>query len=107
MTVSALAAVWLHFIVNLLLQTADGFLSYWILSAGIPEANPFVRSAVTQWGTLWGLVYWKGLACVLLLLIFALRHGRRGLIIKAFTLTAAVYAYSIAALCVLFLHMTL
>jgi hypothetical protein len=105
MPASLFATVWLHFIINLLLQTLDGFLSYRILSAGVPEANPLVSSAITQWGTLWGLIYWKALACVLLSLMFALRHRRRTLVIKAFTLTAAVYAYSNAGLALLFLQM--
>jgi hypothetical protein len=99
------AAVWLHFVINLLLQTIDGFLSYRILSAGIPEANPLVSSAIAQWGTLWGLVYWKAFACVLLSLMFVLRHGRRNFIVKAFTLTAAVYAYSNAGLALLLIRM--
>lgn len=105
MPASLLAAVWLHFLLNLLLQTADGLLSYRILSAGIPEANPLVKSAVMEWGPMWGLVYWKVLACALLSLLFALRHRRRALVIKAFTLTAAIYTYSTAGLALLFFQM--
>jgi len=55
----------------------------------------------------WGLFYSKTFACVLLLVIFALRNRRRSLTIKAFTVTAAVYSYvSIASLTILLLHFT-
>jgi hypothetical protein len=97
--------IWFHFILNLLLQALDGLLTYHVLSLGVPEANPLVSSAIMQWGAVWGLLYWKTFACVLLLLIFALRHRRQALIIKALTITEAVYAsVSIAGLCVLFLE---
>ena len=97
--------VWFHFILNLFLQALDGLLTYHVLSLGIPEANPLVNSAIMQWGAVWGLLYWKTFACVLLALIFALRHRRQALIIKALTITEAVYAYvSIAGLCLLFLE---
>ncbi len=93
MPASVLPAVGFQFILNLLLQALDGFLSYRILSIGVPEANPFVRSALAQWGTLWGLVYWKIFACVLLILLFALRERQRAFIGKALAVTAAIYAY--------------
>jgi Domain of unknown function (DUF5658) len=105
MPASVLPAVWVHFIINLLLQALDGFLSYRILSTGVPEANPFVKSAIAQWGTVWGLLYWKIFACVLLALIFGLRERQRALIAKALALTAVVYAYvSVAGLCMLLLE---
>jgi hypothetical protein len=88
-----LAAVWSHFIFNILLQIFDGLLTYHVLADGVPEANPLVRSAIAQWGSPWGLLYWKIVACALLGFIFALRHRRRSLAIKALALTAAVYAY--------------
>jgi Domain of unknown function (DUF5658) len=97
--------VWFHLLLNLLLQVFDGLLTYHVVSAGVPEANPLVRSAMSEWGVVWGLVYWKILACALLLFIFALRHRRRALTIKAFTVTAAVYGYvSVASLSVLLLQ---
>jgi hypothetical protein len=97
--------VWFHFLLNLLLQVSDGLLSYHALSEGVPEANPLVNSAISEWGIFWGLLYWKTLACVLLLLIFALRHRRRALTIKALTLTAVAYGYVfIASLSVLLLQ---
>jgi hypothetical protein len=89
--------VWPHFLLNLVLQLFDGLLSYHALSAGVPEANPLVNSAISAWGIFWGLFYWKTLACVLLTVIFALRHKRRGLTIKALTLTAVVYLYVLLA----------
>ena len=99
--------VWFHFLLNLLLQVFDGLLTYHVVSAGVPEANPLVDNAISAWGVGWGLLYCKALACVLLILIFAFRHRRRALTIKALTLTAAVYAYvSIASLSVLLLHFT-
>jgi hypothetical protein len=102
---SPLPVVWFQFIVNLLLQAFDGFLTYQVLSLGVPELNPLVRNTIMQWGVVWGLLYWKIFACVLLLIIFALRHRERSLTIKAFALTAAVYAYvSIGGVCMLVLH---
>ena len=93
MTAPLIPPVWFAFLLNLLLQVFDGLLSYHVLSAGVPEANPLVGNAISAWGIIWGLLYWKTLACVLLLLIFMLRHKRRALTIKALTVTAAVYAY--------------
>jgi hypothetical protein len=104
MTAPLIPPVWFHFLLNLLLQLLDGLLSYHAVSGGVPEANPLVNSAISAWGIFWGLLYWKTLACVLLVLIFALRHRRRALTIKALTLTAAVYgSVFIASLSVLLL----
>jgi hypothetical protein len=97
-------AVWSHFMLNILLQIFDGVLTYHVLCDGVPEANPLVSSAIAQWGSLWGLLYWKIVACALLGFIFALRHRRRSLAIKALALTAAVYAYvSIAGVSIVLL----
>lgn len=82
---------WSHFVFNLLLQALDGILTYQVLSLGVPEANPFVATAIDLWGEAWGLFYWKFFACGLLVLIFTLRHKRRALTIRAFTLTSTVY----------------
>jgi Domain of unknown function (DUF5658) len=107
MTAPLIPPVWFHFLLNLSLQVCDGLLTYHVVSAGVPEANPLVRSAMSEWGVVWGLVYWKTLACTLLLFIFALRHRRRALTIKALTLTAAVYGYvAIASVSVLLLQFT-
>jgi hypothetical protein len=84
-------------IYNLFLQFFDGRLTYQVLSLGVPEANPFVNAAILEWGVVWGLLYWKTLACVLLLLMFALRHRRKALTIGALTLTASVYSVFSAA----------
>ena len=89
----------LTLIYNLFLQFFDGLLTYQALSRGVPEANPLVNAAIVEWGVIWGLLYWKTLACVLLLLIFALRHRRKALTIRALALTASVYSvFSAAAL---------
>src|SRR6266566_979510 len=71
MTAPLIPAVWFPFILNLLLQVFDGLLSYHVLSEGVPEANPLVSRAISEWGVVWGLFYSKTFACVLLLLIFA------------------------------------
>src|SRR4029077_1329429 len=105
MTAPLIPAVWFPFILNLLLQVFDGLLSYHVLSEGVPEANPFVSRAISEWGVAWGVFYSQTFACGVLFLIFALRNRRRSLTIKAFTVTAAVYSYvSIASLIILLLH---
>jgi hypothetical protein len=104
MTAPLIPPVWFHFLLNLLLQVFDGLLSYHALSEGVPEANPLVNSAISAWGIFWGLLCWKTLACILLALIFALRHQRHALAIKALALTEIVYVYVfIASLSVLLL----
>jgi len=96
-------AVWPYFVFNLLLQLFDGVFTYQVASIGIPEANPLVRQAMIEFGTGWGLFYWKFLACVLLTLIFALTYERQGLTIKAFKVTGAFYgSVSFVGLCAFF-----
>jgi hypothetical protein len=85
--------LWAHLIFNLLLQVFDGLLTYHVLSLGVPEANPLVSTAIVQWGAAWGLLCWKTFACILLVLIFALRHRRQALTMNAFTVTAMVYGW--------------
>jgi hypothetical protein len=98
-------SIWYTLILNVLLQVFDGVMTYGVLHLGVPEANPLVSTAIAQWGTAWGLIYWKTFACVLLVLIFALRHKRQALTIRALTLTAAVYGcFSIAGLVELLLQ---
>ena len=88
---SMFSSIWTQFKFNFLLQIFDGLFTYHVLSLGVPEANPFVRDAIFSWGEVWGLVYWKLLACALLGLIFALRHFEQSLTLKALTLTSTVY----------------
>ena len=83
--------VWSQFKLNLLLQIFDGLFTYHVLTLGVPEANPFVRETIATWGEVWGLVYWKVLACVLIGLIFTLRHLREDLTLGALTFTSVVY----------------
>ena len=98
----SLVPIWCDLLFNLALQIIDGFLTYHVVSRGVPEGNPLVRSAMEQWGILWGLVYWKSFACVLLFAIFAVRHRSRALITNALALTGAVYAYvAVGGLCML------
>ena len=80
-----------HLVLNLLLQILDGLITYQVLFIGIPEWNPIAMGAIEKWGVGWGLVYLKTFASVMLLLLFALRHGRRSLIVKLFTVTSAIY----------------
>jgi hypothetical protein len=84
-------SIWSQFKINLLLQIFDGLFTYHVLTLGVPELNPLVRDAISVWGEVWGLVYWKLLGCVLLGLIFVLRHFRESLTLKALTLTSTVY----------------
>lgn len=83
--------VWSQFKFNLLLQIFDGLFTYHVLTLGVPEANPLVGEAIATWGEIWGVVYWKSLACALLVLIFALRRFRENLTLKALTFTSLVY----------------
>jgi hypothetical protein len=80
---------------NLFLQFTDGFVSYQAFALGAAEANPVVAAAIVNWGMIGGLVYNKILACVLLLLIFALRRNRRLLAMRGLTVTASVYVCAI------------
>jgi len=50
-----------------------------------------VAAAIVNWGMVWGLIYNKALACLLLLLIFALRPSQRLLAMRGLTVTASVY----------------
>ena len=76
---------------NLFLQFADGLVSCQAFALGAAEANPVVAAAIVNWGMIGGLVYNKTLACVLLLLIFALSRNQRLLAMRALTVTASVY----------------
>jgi uncharacterized membrane protein YqjE len=80
---------------NLFLQFTDGIVSYQAFALGAIEANPVVAAAIVNWGMVWGLFYNKALACLLLLLIFALRHNRRLLATRGLTVTASVYMCAI------------
>ena len=44
---------------NIFLQLFDGTASYFILSRGEAELNPFVGAAIDARGLLWALIYWK------------------------------------------------
>jgi len=79
-------------VVNLLLQLFDGLASYHILSAGVPEENPVVASAIANWGVSGGLLYSKTLGCALVVLIFLLRHKVEVIAIQGLTVLAYVYS---------------
>jgi Domain of unknown function (DUF5658) len=80
---------------NLFLQFTDGLVSYQAFALGAAEANPVVAAAIVNWGMGWGLLYNKALACLLLLLIFALRRDRRLITMRALSVTASVYVCAI------------
>ena len=77
---------------NLFLQAFDGTVSYFILSNGVLELNPFVGAAIEAWGLVWALVYWKGFVCGLLLLLYWLGEFQATLPLRSLTFTAIVYA---------------
>ena len=83
---------------NLVLQFFDGLVSYQAFSVGAAEANPLVAAAIINWGVIWGLLYNKTLACVLLLLIFTFGYRRHLLATRALTVTAWVYS-CVAVVC--------
>ena len=78
-------------ILNLTLQVFDGLFSYQVFTLGAGEANPLVAAAISEWSMMWGLLYNKLLACVLLMLIFAVRDRQRLLVKRALIFTASVY----------------
>ena len=80
---------------NLFLQITDGIVSYQSFLLGAIEANPVVAAAILNWGMIWGLIYNKALACLLLLLVFALRRNRCVLVMREFTVTASMYVCAI------------
>ena len=80
---------------NLFLQLTDGLVSYQSFVLGAVEANPVVAAAIVNWGMVWGLIYNKALACLLLLLIFALARSQRLLATRALSVTASVYVCAI------------
>ena len=84
-------SIWSQFKLNLLLQIFDGLFTYHVLTLGVPEANPWVDDAISNWGEVWGLLYWKVFTCALIGLIFALRHLRADLTLGALTFTSVIY----------------
>ena len=80
---------------NLFLQLTDGLVSYKGFALGAAEANPVVAAAIANWGMVGGLIYNKVLACLLLLLIFALRRSQRLMTMRALSVTASVYVCAI------------
>src|SRR5262249_36353797 len=78
-------------IFNLFLQFSDGIVSYQAFSLGAAEANPVVAAAIVNWAMIWGLIYNKTLACLLLVLIFTLGRNRLLMTMRALTVTASLY----------------
>jgi len=82
-------------IINLTLQAFDGFASYHILSAGVPEENPVVASFIATWGVMGGLLFVKSLGCALVMFVFML--GKRVQLIATQGLTVLACLYSCLA----------
>jgi hypothetical protein len=78
--------------INLFLQIFDGTASYFILSRGEAELNPFVSAAIDAWGLLWALVYWKVFVCALLVILYSLQRYRPTLPLRGLTFVAIVYS---------------
>lgn len=57
------------FALNVLLQVADGFLTYQALRVGFAEANPILSGSMATLGSGTALMLFKAQACGLLLLI--------------------------------------
>ena len=57
------------FAVNVLLQVADGFLTYQALRFGFSEANPILNSSMATLGSGTALLLFKAQACGLLMLV--------------------------------------
>lgn len=91
MPTTLLPTLWFLYKFNVLLQIHDGLATYFVMTHGVPEANPFVESAIAQWGVIWGLLYWKLLACALITLIFFLGMRRQTLAFRALTITSTAY----------------
>jgi hypothetical protein len=77
---------------NLFLQIFDGTASYFILSRGEAELNPFVSAAIEAWGLLWALVYWKVFVCALLVFLYSLGRFRPSVPLRGLTFVAIVYS---------------
>jgi hypothetical protein len=85
------------FLCNLVLQGFDGLVTYHAVSMGVPEANPLVQAAIARWGVDMGLLFWKGVACGCLGVLFALRKKRPILVAQGLTVTGALYLCGMVA----------
>ena len=74
---------------NIGLQILDGALTYCGIQLGFKEGNPLIQATMIFWGVGWGLVIWKGLACVLLVLVYCVRESIN--IVLGLTFTACFY----------------
>jgi hypothetical protein len=83
-------------ILNLFLQLLDASVSYSFLSYAVAATTQPIN-ATTLGDAVGGLIYHKGLASVLLLLMYALRARREAMVANALTITACVYACHTAA----------
>ncbi len=77
-------------LVNLGLQAIDGLGTYYSLQMGAGEGNPLIQTAIDFWGSGGALLFWKLLACDLLVLVYCARSTAR-LALPGLVLTAAAY----------------
>ena len=78
-------------ILNLTLQVFDGLFSYQLFSLGAVEVNPFVASAIAEWGVIWGLLFNKLVGSVASIVIFAVSERQYLLARRGLTFTAVIY----------------
>jgi hypothetical protein len=79
------------FLLNLKLQVFDGLFSLQALSLGAIEVNPIVAAVISNRRIAYGLAYKKSLACILLLLIFALRKRHGVMVMRPMIVSASLY----------------
>ena len=77
---------------NLFLQLFNGTASYFILSRGEAELNPFVSAAIDAWGLLWALIYWTVFVCALLVILYSIGRYRPMVPLRGLTFVAIVYS---------------
>ena len=84
-------------ILNVTLQVFDGLFSLQLFSIGTADANTSIPAAISESSVLWGLLWNKLIACLLLVSVFALRHKTRAFVRRAFMVTASVYTWAALA----------
>ena len=63
-------------LLNIMLQTFDGFATYYGIALGVQEGNPLMHAAMLEWGVAEALLGTKGAACLTLPFFLLLRHRR-------------------------------
>lgn len=79
------------FLLNLALQAFDGIATYTGMHVGFGEGNPLLAHAMATFGLASTLIVAKGVACLLLGVLWVNRQSR--LAMPGFALTATVYVF--------------